>query len=223
MPHRFSMPLTMLLLGGAAALTFAWLRIDDVIEAPPATTAAPITPEATRPQGPRPARVEVTPTAVEQDADAVAEAEEDTPLPTLTDAKLPAAFDSRDLVAAGVAKEIADGMAKIMDEVAKNLDVLVQIRASRTHRYPSEFLLATWPDLGNLIREGKLKLDVVAFPPHNWSAPKVPLVVGYDGDAKSLSYAMSMERWSVHFEFTAKSAPNPELFAQLVAALESER
>lgn len=206
--------------GGITALAITWMRSDDLRIQPPAWTNQPAPLGSRDSRGASPARVEAP-----QDngtlavASAAREIAEHTKLATaLTDTKQTVSFAAHALVDAGIAKEIADGMAGIMEETARSYATLVALDDRSQYRYAHEFIIAIWPDLGNLIREGKLKLDIVAFPEKNWSQPKVPLVANFEADTEQLTYTMSMERWSVSFSFTEKTYPNSEIFANVTAA-----
>lgn len=150
--------------------------------------------------------------------------------PAITPAQPPApAGDSQDseqasaravkaLVDAGIAEEVANGMVAIVEQLRSMHPSSPYSKEHSSGWYASELLLAIWPDLPDMIRRGDVKPEIVAFPPHNWNQPKAPVVTNLHLPDGELSYALSMERWSVRFSFAAKANPKPELFAKLLEA-----
>jgi hypothetical protein len=205
------------LIGGATALVVTCHRGDDWgIDAPDPVRASP-------PREPVAATVgsierEVVPvSAVEEVADAgqeVLPARKPQPVATCS---------LQALVDAGIAEEIAKGMIEAVENMRPTYDSLVERDDRSANRYVQEFLFAIWPDFGGLIQRGEVAVHCVAFPPHNWPSPKVPVAVGLGVDEGELSYSVNMEKWSVQFAFTEKANPKPELFAKLLEAARARR
>jgi hypothetical protein len=136
---------------------------------------------------------------------------------SLTETKQTVTFSARTLIDAGIAEDIANGMVSVVEGAESAYRHMVAQDIHNEMRYECELLLAIWPDLGNMIRGGQVKLDIAAFPPDKSSQSRVPLVTGYDPTSTRVDYLFNLERWSVQFFFTRDSNPNPELFAKIAS------
>jgi hypothetical protein len=127
-------------------------------------------------------------------------------------------FRARALVDAGIAQDVAEGMVKVVEQMEPAYAYMVSQEMHNVHRYGCEFLLAIWPTMGDLIRRGDLKLNIEAFPPENWSKPKVGLAIAFEVEQGILSYSMNMDRWSVSFDFRDSVNPEPDIYKKIVSA-----
>jgi hypothetical protein len=136
----------------------------------------------------------------------------------LQETKQTVAFQARALVDAGIAENIAEGMARVVEDMEPAYAYLVAQEKQTVQRFGCEFLLAIWPNFAEMIRRGDAKLKIDAFPPENWAKPKVGLAIAFETASKTLSYSMNMERWTVSFQFTDAANPEPLLFTKVVEA-----
>lgn len=78
----------------------------------------------------------------------------------LTAKKQTITFSASVLMSAGIAEDIAKGMVRAAENYAHGYDAMVSLQMDNALRRAADYFMAIWPDLGDLIRSGKVTTEV---------------------------------------------------------------
>lgn len=207
-----------------AALTIAWLA--------PRGDPPPIDlpPWLHSPDPPRRDNVQI---ALSRNADVTAERPETEsvvaamlPPKAVADAlqatKQPVVFSASMLISAGIAAEISEGMVRAAEDYARGYDVMVFVQLDNMQRRCGDYFMAIWPDLGDLIRTGRVTTEIRRLPEGPRGAPlyKTGSTFVDNPHKGELIFTFRADQWAVSVKFKeGPELPQPDLFARVRGAL----
>ncbi|MBL8748233.1 MAG: hypothetical protein JNK78_03670 [Planctomycetes bacterium] len=136
----------------------------------------------------------------------------------LTAKKQTITFSASVLMSAGIAEDIAKGVVRAAENYAHGLDAMVSLQMDNKVWRAADYFMAIWPDLGDLIRSGKVATEVRRNTAEKGKVPVYTVngtMTNNHGNAE-LVFSIWADEWILRIIVKeGPDVPQPELFARL--------